>query len=119
MDKKITYKLNRCKTVTIPNEEILELPKEALYDFVSSSFKEIELYDAIVDVILISKEMHPIFKSLGKDFFDETDIKAMNNIGIYGYLWTAKIKLVENIEHVIFIGRRKKDFEFKTEVKGM
>ena len=92
--------IKRCHTISILNDNITNISRTDFLKLMTDIYKEMTL----VDEILISKEMYSFFENMGKDFFDETSIKQMNNIGIYGNLWGASIKIIKNIKHIIFIG---------------
>lgn len=114
---KKTQRINRCCSLAIPNEDVLETPKDSRALLFSKAFTRIEeeKEGASVAQILISKEIYPSFRGLGIDFFDETTIKEINELGIYGYLWGASVKVIEGLEHIIFIGDEIEDFEFGVE----
>jgi len=122
--KKINkYKMMRCKSVVIPNSDMSGISNEALCVLCNAAITKVENANkpagSICDEvqILIPKEVWISFRGLGMDFLDESTKKEIDETGIYGRLWGASIKVIDKLEHVIFIGEEIEDFEFEWEIK--
>ncbi len=71
--------------------------------FLSEKFKEIEKEEKIVKAVYISAKVFSILRTLGKDFFEESDSKDDIYNGIYGKLWTANVIVKPDLnENIIF-----------------
>ncbi len=118
MKKVDKYIMKRCKSVIVPYSDI---SAEAFCLLCHNSIKKVEhsdkqdTGDCREVQILISKEAWSLFKGMGMDFLDESTIKEIDETGIYGRLWGASIKVIDKLEHVIFIGEEIEDFEFETD----
>lgn len=129
MNKEI-YTLSEHTSIAIPNSDILATPLRGVFTSVcNNAFKAIEknyfekgltsekMLNLVVTEILVSKEIFPYIRSLGMDFFDEATQKQRDEENIYGDLWNAKIKIVEGLEYVIFIGKKTSDYKVEIEQK--
>lgn len=56
-------------------------------------FKEIELKDKIVSDVVMNPHDYNIIRSLATTIYDEASYQDVKNSGIFGYLWTADLRV--------------------------
>ena len=84
--------MKRCKSVVIPNSDMLGIPSEAFCLLCHNAIKKVEYADKqntgdCQEVqILIPKDVWALFRGLGMDFLDESTRKEIEDTGIYGHL---------------------------------
>lgn len=121
MKKIDKYKMKRCKSLIIPLSDMSGISNEEICLLCHNAMKKVEhdnkenTGDCEEVQILIPKEAWESFGKLGIDFLDESTKREIEETGIYGRLWGASIKIIDKLEHVIFIGEEVEDFEFETD----
>ena len=106
MKKFEKYGIKRCHSMSISNEEMKKIFKEKPCSAFHYIFKEIESFGVNVFTILASDEMEGFFKdNFGLEFYDAR------------HLWTAHVRVVKDLKHVIFIGKESDEDDFIYEVE--
>lgn len=68
-----------------------DTPEKLTVDRLNLMFNEMECLNLIVSSIVMNVSMYATFRGWGKAIFDEAPVGIIENVGVWGYIWSADV----------------------------